>query len=293
MIRSTDELLRRVERLQIRCSSLIDGRLIGEYESTFKGEGLEFEETRPYQPGDEVRAIDWRVTARFSKPFVKLFRQQRQLTVHLLVDGSRSMHAPAYGRTPADVATEVAGILASVASADHDRVGLTLFTDSIEHTVEPQNGPSHVTRLMRDLICWRPAGIRMRLDLPLERLHRVQRSRCVVVLISDFLSVNDASSMRVISRLHDLIPVIVRHPSDEQLPRCGMLQARDPETGRMRWIDTMNAGQRREFDQAARAQRLHLDQMFAGMRCLPLWIRCDQDVVAALHHYFDRRGRLR
>ncbi|KAA5542255.1 DUF58 domain-containing protein [Roseiconus nitratireducens] len=297
MIRSTRELRRRVDRIHFQCLKRIDGNLIGSYDSTFKGQGIEFEETRPYLPGDDVRWIDWRVTARFSRPYVKLFRQQRQLTIHLLVDGSGSLGVPGRGRTPAQAAIEIAGTMAMLAASEQDRVGLTLFTDRIEHFVAPASDPTHAARVLRDLVCWKPAGIRSQLRPALEPLLRGSRSRSLIVLLSDFVgdvvSPENEKLLRATASQHELIPVVIRHPSETRLPRCGLLRVRDPETGIKRWIDTRSSRQRKRLQQAARVEQQHLDRMFSQLRCLPLRHECDQDVAVSLRGYFHRRGQLR
>jgi len=313
---SSRNLLRRVNRMQLRCASLIDGHLVGGYDSIFKGEGIEFDETRPYQPGDDVRAIDWRVTARFSRPFVKRFRQQRQLTVHVLVDGSASMrmpgtesvHAaesvraaelvpgaePIHGdfRTPLDVAREICGVLIMIAARQQDQTGLTLFTDRLEHMVEPLSGDNHAARLIGDLVRWKPQGRRTDLSPPVDRLQRLARHRSLVVIASDFLSLQDSRQLRALTGLHEVVPVWVSHSTNAAISPCGLLRVQDPETRQVRWLDTNSRRQRASFHAAAAAHRQRVEKIFSGLGVLPLRVDCQDEVVPCLHRYFDRRGQL-
>jgi uncharacterized protein (DUF58 family) len=285
------ELLRRVHRLQIRCASLVDQGLAGAYDSTFKGRGLEFEETRPYANGDDVRAIDWRVTARTGRPHVKRFREERQLTIQLVVDASRSLDGPGPPRTARHAVREMAGIFAVLAARENDRVGLTLFTDRVEHHLAPEGGMAHVFRVLRD-VCGHPCqGTGTDLTPPLERLVRTERKRCVAILLSDFLCSGFDRALRIASRFHEIIPVVIREPADEWLPSVGLLRATDPESGQPVVIDTSSRRQREAFRAAAERQRQSLERRFARLRIPPLRLSPRDDVVAELQRYFDARRR--
>jgi len=296
--------LRRVHQWQLRCASRIDGHMIGGYDSIFKGEGIEFEETRPYQPGDDVRAIDWRVTARFDRPFVKQFRQQRQLTVQVLVDGSASMRLPigetlssqdsprGSVRSPLDIAREVSGLLILIAAGQQDQVGLTLFTDRLEHAVAPQSGDNHAFRLIGDLVRWNPCGQGTDLSLPVRRVRQVAKQRSLILLASDFLSLSDNRPLRALTRAHEVMPIWIHHATNEGVPKCGLLRVIDPESRRTVWLDTNSRRQRARFDAAAAEHRRHVHEMFAGLGVLPLEIGCRDDVVTRLHRYLDQRRQL-
>lgn len=285
----SSDLVQRVDRLRIHCRALVDQQLAGSYGSTFKGQGIEFEETRPYQPGDDVRAIDWRVTARSGRPFVKLFREERQSTVYLIIDGSGSLAAPPIGPTPWDRVSEVAGVLSIAASADNDRVGAMLFTDKIEHVVPPASGAEQAMRIVRDIVAWQPIGKLTDVRLPLERLCRTERRRCVAIILSDFLCGGYERALRVAAAMHDVIPIVVRHPLQQALPRCGLLPARDPETGRLTWIDTLSRRQRNEYRAAAEASERRRNENFARLRIPALRLNTNDDVSAKLLQFFDRR----
>lgn len=283
------DLLQRVNRLRIHCSTLVDQQLAGSAASAFKGQGIEFEETRPYQPGDDVRAIDWRVTAKSHRPFVKLFREERQSTIYLLVDGSGSLAAPPIGPTPWQRIVEVAGVLALLASADANRVGLMLFTDHVEHVVPPASGTERAMRLLRDLIAWNPAGRPTNLTVPLARLCRVERRRCVAIVLSDFLHDGYERALRAAAAMHDVVPIVCHHPLQQALPRCGLLPVRDPETGQMMWIDTFSRRQREQYRQAAEAIGKRRDELFARLRIPALQLSTEDDIAIQLHRFFDRR----
>lgn len=289
----SSDLLRRVNRLRIHCHALVDQHLTGSYGSTFKGQGIEFEETRPYQPGDDVRAIDWRVTARSGRPFVKLFREERQSTVYLIVDGSGSLAAPPIGPTPWDRVAEIAGVLAIVASADNSRVGMMLFTDKVEHAVPPASGAEQAMRILRDVVAWHPTGKLTNLRLPLERLCRTERRRCVAIILSDFLCEGYERALRVAAAMHDVIPIVCHHPLQRALPKCGLLPVRDPETGRMTWLDTFSRRQRDEYRTTTEAIEKRRDEYFARLRVPALHLSTNDDIAVKLHRFFDRRREQR
>ncbi|WP_164103397.1 DUF58 domain-containing protein [Candidatus Laterigemmans baculatus] len=287
------DLLQRVHRLRIHCGALVDQQLAGSYASPFKGQGIEFEETRPYQAGDDVRAIDWRVTARSGRPFVKLFREERQSTVYLIIDGSGSVTAPPFGATPWDRICEVAGVLALVASADENRVGLLLFTDRVELAIPPAGGTEHAMRILRDVVAWEPASQPTDLRPPLERLLRTERRRCTAVVLSDFLAAGYERALRIAAASHELIPIVCHHPLQREVPRVGLLPTRDPESGRMLWLDTFSRRQREEYRRAAAAMERRRDELFARLRLPVLHLSSHEDVAVALRRFFDRRGEPR
>lgn len=286
---ASSDLLQRVHRLRIHCGALVDQHLAGSHGSPFKGQGIEFEETRPYQAGDDVHAIDWRVTARSGRPFVKLFREERQATIYLIIDGSGSVAAPPFGPSPWDRICELAGVLAIVASADENRVGMLLFSDRVVHAVPPAGGTEHAVRILRDAVAWQPAGGETNLRLPLERLVRTERRRCTAIILSDFLAAGYERALRIAAASHDLIPIVCQHPMQNQLPACGLLPARDPETGRTAWIDTFSRRQRDAYHRAAQAFEARRDELFARLRLSALYLSSHDDVAVALRRFFDRR----
>jgi uncharacterized protein (DUF58 family) len=314
-------LFRHVRALEIRCTALINQQLAGNYDSALKGAGIEFEETRPYQTGDDARTIDWRVTARTGEPFVRRFRQERALAVHLLVDVSGSMVGPRPERSVRDVAVEVAALFALLAAHAGDHVGLTLFSDRIEKEVPPAGGVQHALRILRDLLgadtfsaaaadnsvtltnqqsnqssqkrCLSPYQPTTCLAGALARVCHTQRRRGVIVLLSDFLSDGFERPLQVASRRHQLMPIILSEPADRQLPRWGLLSTRDSETGRRIWIDAFSRRQRRDYEAAAQRRAAGLDLLLAQLHVPRLKLTPQSDVVRELRHYLHSWSRPR
>lgn len=279
-------LLHRVHRLKIRCSAMISQHLAGTYDSALKGEGIEFEETRPYIPGDDLRTIDWRVTARLGAPFVKRYRQERQLKLHLLVDRSGSMQGT--GRSPYDVAVEVAALLALLAVSEGDRVGLSLFSDRVERTLPPASGMSHAMRILRELLASTPRGDRTHFKPALERLCRVERRRCVIVLLSDFLGDELEKPLRTAAAQHQILPMILVDEADRTLPPRGLIRMRDRETSRDMWIDANSQKQRQRYFESATK---HIEKNVAlarSLRLRPLVLSTHADISVELQRYFER-----
>lgn len=235
------EIIRQVRRLHLKARRAVEDLLGGEYHSVFRGAGLAFEEVRAYQPGDDVRGIDWNVTARMGQPFIKRHIEERERTVVLAVDASASL---AYGtgqHSKREVAAELAAILAFSATSNNDRVGLVQFSDRIEHYLPPGKGSRHVLRLIRDVLFFEPAHKGTSLRQGLDHLNRVLRRKAIVFLFSDFLDLDYEKSFRRAARRHDLIAVRVRDPREEALPDVGLVELEDVETGRHLLIDTSNA----------------------------------------------------
>lgn len=222
----------KIRRIQIRTSRKVDELLAGTWNSAFKGRGIEFEEVRPYQAGDDVRTIDWNVTARSDQPYVKLFREERELAVMLLVDLSGSQSFGTNEQTKRDLVAELGATLAMSAIKNNDRVGLTLFTDEIEKCIPPKKGSRHVLRLIRELLFCEPVGNRTNLRRALEHLNRTSRRRTVVFLISDFQDSGFEATMKVACRKHDIIPVVISDPREGEMPNVGLVRLQDEETGK-------------------------------------------------------------
>jgi uncharacterized protein (DUF58 family) len=242
-------VLKQVRRIQIVTSHIVDNALGGDYESVFKGQGIEFEEVREYQPGDDVRSIDWNVTARMGHPFIKKFTEERELTVFVLADESGSQRFGSVDRLKREVAAELTAVLAFSAIRNKDRVGALLFTDRIETFVPPRKGPRHVLRLVREVLASRPEGRGTDLALALDTLNRVQRRRAVVFVLSDFLApfAGYRRSLRIAARAHDVIAVVLRDPREIDLPAVGFLDLTDAETGERVVVDTADPALRAEF----------------------------------------------
>lgn len=282
-----------VRRLRIRASRLVTDTFAGEYRSAFRGRGIEFEEVREYQPGDDVRAIDWNVTARHGRPFVKQFVEEREMTVMILLDGSSSLDAVSPHRTKSELAAEICALLAFAAVRSNDRVGLIMFTDRIERHVPPAKGSRQAQRLLAGL---RQSPARRGTDLAgaLAYLARIQRRPCVVIIISDFIAADFRLPLIAAARRHDVVVVSVTAPIDADLPDVGLLDVVDPETGERRLIDTGNATVRAAFHEQASATQAARCRLFAEAGVEHLDIGVDASPVQALTRFFlDRSWRRR
>jgi uncharacterized protein (DUF58 family) len=249
------EVLRQIRRLQLKARRAVEDLLGGEYHSVFKGSGIAFEEVRPYQPGDDIRAIDWNVTARMGAPFVKRYIEERERTVVLAVDASASQLFGTRARQKREVAAELAAVLAFSAVANNDRVGLAQFTDRVEHFLPPRKGARHVLRLIRDVLFWQPRRPGTSLREALDFLGRVLRRRAVVFLFSDFLDRDWERSFKRFGRRHDLIAVRVSDPNEEELPAVGLLELEDAESDRRVLVDTGDRSVRDAYRAGAAARR--------------------------------------
>jgi len=234
----SQELFQKIKTIQIRTQRIVNEVFAGEYESAFKGRGMEFEEVREYQPGDDIRHIDWNVTARMSAPYVKVHKEERELTVMLVVDVSSSGAFGSGTKLKNEVAAEVAALLAYTAIRSNDRVGLIIFSDRIEHYIPPKKGRAHVWRVIRDILSFRPQRRSTDLQGALEYLTKVIRRRAVVFVISDFLDEDFADRLRVVAKRHDITAISVGDRREASLPRIGILELEDAETGETILIDT-------------------------------------------------------
>lgn len=241
------DVLRQVRRLHLRARRVVQTLLGGEYHSAFKGAGLSFEEVREYQPGDDVRTIDWNVTARMGQPFIKRFIEERELTLILAVDVSASQRFGTRQLAKRAVAAELAALLALCAVSNNDRVGLVAFTDGVERFVAPNKGPRHVLRLLRDILAFEPDRPSTNLEVALDYLNKVQRRRAIVFLVSDFLSTGYEAAFRRTARKHDLIAVRTGDPREADWPAVGLVRLEDAETGQQVLVDTSSRAVRQGF----------------------------------------------
>ncbi len=232
------ELLKQVRQIEIRTKGLVNQVFSGEYHSVFKGRGMEFAEVREYQFGDDIRNIDWNVTARFGHPFIKVFEEERELTVMLLVDMSGSQVFGSGEKTKQQIAAEISAILAFSALKNNDKVGLLLFTDTIEKYVSPRKGRSHVLRIIRELLSFEPRGNKTDIKSALEYFNHAVKKRCIVFLISDFIDDNYERILKIVGKKHDLVGVVLNDPRESVLPKAGLIKFRDAETGKIRYIDS-------------------------------------------------------
>jgi uncharacterized protein (DUF58 family) len=283
------EIIKKVRRIEIHTSHIVDELLSGSWNSAFKGRGIEFEEVRPYQFGDDVRAIDWNVTARTGRPFVKLFREERELSVMLLVDQSASQSLGTHWQTKRELVTELSAALAFSAIKGNDKVGLTLFTDGIEKFVPPRKGTRHVLRIIRELLFCEPMGQGTSLRKVLDHLNRTASRRTVVFLISDFQDTGYERALKIASSKHDIIPLVIADQREFTMPNVGLIRLRDSETGRMVVLDTFSRANRRAYEKFARRQAEEREELFRSMRIEPIHIYTGEDFVEPLRRFFHKR----
>jgi uncharacterized protein (DUF58 family) len=294
-------VLRQVRLIELRTRGWVNSLFGGEYHSVFKGQGMEFAEVREYQHGDDVRAIDWNVTARMGHPYVKKYVEERELTVLLLVDLSGSEQFGTRGRLKAELAAELAAVLALSAIRNNDRVGLLIFTDHVEHVVPPKKGRRHVLRLIRDLLAFRPVGRGTDIAAALDYAGRVLRHRAIFFVLSDFQlgdpgapgsAFQDFSRvLKLVSNRHDVVAIRMIDAAEESLPDAGLLLVTDPETGHEVAIDTGQARLRRAYGERSGAEGRALEALFRRLAVDEIEVRTDGSYVAPLMAFFRARER--
>ena len=286
----TAELLRRVRRIEIKTRALTDNIFAGEYHSAFKGHGMSFSEVREYQPGDDVRDIDWNVTARMNRPYIKVFEEERELTLMLLVDLSASQDFGTRGRTQRELAAEVAATLAFSAMQNNDKVGVVFFTDRVEKFIPPQKGRRHILYIIRELLDFKPEGRRTDVAAAMEYLMRVMTKRCIAFVLSDFLDTADFSRpLSVAARKHDLVALRLYDRFSENMPDVGLLRVRDPETGHTCFVDTSSRFVRQHQRRWAENRGRLLAQLFRRNGVDYADIPTDGDYVRKLINLFAGR----
>ena len=285
------EVLRQVRRLQLRARRAVEDLLGGEYRSVFKGTGIAFEEVREYQPGDDIRTIDWNVTARMGHPFIKRFVEERELTVLLMLDCSGSSQFGTFLQQKREVAAELAAVLAFSAISNNDRVGLIAFTDRVERFVPPRKGTRHVLRLIRDVLFFQPQRRGTCIRAALDYANRILHRRAVIFLMSDFLDSGYERSVKLTGRRHDLIAVPLSDPREQELPAVGLLQLEDAETGRPFLLDTSSREVRTEFARRARARREQFRRLAKSARVDLIEVSTDGGHLDALIRFFRLRER--
>jgi uncharacterized protein (DUF58 family) len=280
---------RQLRRLQLRARRAVANLLGGEYHSVFKGTGLAFADVRAYQPGDDVRAIDWNVTARMGQPFLKRFVEERELTVLFAVDASGSLAAGTRRQPKREVVAELAALLAFAALHNNDRVGLLHCTDRVEIVVPPRKGARHAQRLLRDILFYQPTHRCTGLRVALDALNRIHRKRAVVFLFSDFLDTGFEKALRLAGRRHDLVAVWVRDPLEDELPNVGLLELSDAETGEQVLVDTGSTAVRSSYVTHRRGRQDDLRRLFRGAGVDTIEVSTAGGHLDALVAFFRRR----
>jgi len=285
------EVIRKIRRIEIRTKRLVNDVFSGEYHSIFKGRGMEFMEVREYQPGDDIRIIDWNVTARYGYPFVKKFKEERELTVIFLVDASSSGQFGTRDRLKEEIAAELCSVLAYSATKNNDKVGMVIFTDKIEKYIPPKKGRYHVLRLIREVLYFKPESKGTDINLALEFLGRVIKRKAIVFLVSDFLSGDFDKLLRIANRRHDVIAIRISDPRELELPDVGFLELEDAETGEQILIDTSDPVVRKSFSDSAYRDRSILDRTFRSMDLDNMQILTDKPYIEPLMGFFRLRAK--
>jgi len=292
---TSEELLQKVRKIEIKTRGLSKNIFAGEYHSQFKGRGMTFSEVREYQHGDDVRSIDWNVTAKLNKPYVKVFEEERELTVMLLVDVSGSRNFGTISQTKRDMMAEIAAVLAFSTIENNDKVGCIFFSDQIEKFIPAKKGKSHVLRIIRELIDFEPQSTGTNINAALQYFSNAQKRRCTAFLISDFMdeafidSINlkfGACPITIAASRHDLSAIQIYDHRDTELPNIGLLKLKDAETGERMWIDTAESSVRDAYAEQWQLNQQHLEQLFTKTGVNHISVRTDEDYVKALMKLF-------
>ncbi|MHB8338886.1 MAG: DUF58 domain-containing protein [Ignavibacteriaceae bacterium] len=287
----TKEILKQVRQIEIRTKGLVNQVFSGEYHSVFKGRGMEFSEVREYQFGDDIRNIDWNVTARFGHPFIKVFEEERELTVILMVDLSGSLNFGSADKTKQEVAAELSAILAFSALKNNDKVGLILFTDKIEKFVPPRKGNKHVLRIIREVLSFEPEGKSTNLKGALEYMNNAIKKRSIVFLLSDFMDSGFEKILRVVGKRHDLIGIVINDKREEDIPKVGVIRFTDAETGHERWIDTSNPVNQFLLKEIREKKSAQQKTLFLTSRVDSIKIQTGQNYIKPLVQFFRLREK--
>lgn len=301
------EILKKIRQIELRTRRLVNESLAGHYHSVFKGQGMNFDEVREYQPGDEVRTIDWNVTARMNHPFVKKYVEERELTVILMVDLSGSGLFGSVSQSKRELAAEIASVLAFSAIRNNDKVGLLLFTEGVEKFIPPRKGRGHVLRVIREILVYQPEKVGTDLNEALQFMTRVTSHRAIVVVISDFLgsakggggmmasslATVSSTALRQANRKHDVVAVQIADRFESELPNLGILVLRDAETGELAEINTGDQRRRKSFSERRIKAMADLKRVFTSARIDAIELRTDQPYEAALARFFETREKRR
>jgi len=285
------EILKKIKNIHIRTKHLVNASMAGEYESVFRGRGMEFEEVREYQPGDEIRSIDWNVTARMGTPFVKKYKEERELTVMLVVDVSFSGRFGTVNCFKNELAAELAAILAYLAIRNNDKVGLLLFTDRVEKFLPPKKGRSYVWRVIKEVLSYAPENKGTNIGVALDFLNKVLDRKTICFLISDFLTSGYEKSLRLTNKKHDLIAVTISDPKEVELPEIGLMEIEDAETGKRILIDTADYSFRKGFDFVVKNEITHRSNFFRSMDLDSINIRTDSSYIFPIMKFFKMREK--
>ena len=287
----TSDILKRVRQIEIKTRGLSSNIFAGQYHSAFKGKGMSFSEVREYQYGDDVRDIDWNVTARYHKPYVKVFEEERELTVMLLIDVSNSLDFGTVKQMKKDMVTEIAATLAFSAIQNNDKIGVIFFSDRIEKFIPPKKGRKHILYIIRELLDFKPESKRTDIKMAVEYLTNVIKKRCVTFMLSDFIDDNDyRNALTIANRKHDIVAIQVYDRRLAELPDVGLMKVRDAETGHEQWIDTSSTKLRNAHHAWWKERQVRLAETFTKSNVDSVSVRTDQDYVKSLLNLFAKRS---
>lgn len=284
------ELIRKIRKIEIHTRRLVNESFAGQYLASFKGRGIEFDEVREYQPGDDIRTIDWNVTARMGHPYVKIHVEERELTVILLVDASASGSFGTVNQMKGELAVELCAVLAFSAIRNNDKIGLMTFTDDVEKYIPPKKGRNHILRVIRELLYFKPERTGTNIQAALDYLNKVMKRKAVVFLVSDFIAGNYEQALRVTRRKHDVIPITITDPREVELPSVGLLELEDAETGERIMIDTFDSEVRKVYSALAYQGQKARERLFRSMKLDAIDIRTDRPYMQTLISFFRKRA---
>jgi uncharacterized protein (DUF58 family) len=285
----TADIIKKVRKIEIKTRGLSNQVFSGHYHSAFKGKGMAFSEVREYQYGDDIRSIDWNVTARFNHPFVKIFEEERELTVVLLIDVSGSNEFGTRQQLKEEIMTEIAAVLAFSAIQNNDKVGVIFFSDKVEKFIPPKKGTSHILRIIRELIDFRPESQGTKISEGLRYLTNAIKKRCIAFVISDFIDRDFEPALRIASRKHDIVALRVYDERETDMPNIGLVKVFNKETGRSQWVDTSDAATRNNYAEWWNRHEIQLSGLFKRLGVDNTAIRTDQDYVKPLMNVFKMR----
>jgi uncharacterized protein (DUF58 family) len=285
----TSDLLKKVRKIEIKSRGLSNHIFSGQYHSVFKGRGMAFSEVREYQYGDDIRNIDWNVTARFNHPYIKIFDEERELTVMLLIDVSGSNHFGTVNILKEEMITEIAAVLAFSAIQNNDKVGVIFFSKNVEKFIPPKKGLSHILRIIRELIDFKPENKETNVSEALRYFTNVIKKRCTAFIISDFLNTGFEDAIKIANKKHDLIAVTIYDPRETEIPDVGLMRIKNAETGQQRWVDTSNSKVRLKYKVWYEKHYKYVSDIFKKSGLDVVRIRTDQDYVKPLVNLFRKR----
>lgn len=287
---SASDLLKKVRKIELKTKGLSNNIFAGEYHTAFKGKGMAFSEVREYQPGDDVRTIDWNVTARFNNPFIKVFEEEREMTVILMIDVSGSKNFGTQEQLKQELVTELSAVLAFSAIQNNDKIGVILFSDIIEKYIPPKKGKSHILRIIRELIAYEPKSTGTDIGEALRYFNNVIKKRSVCFLISDFFDTEYNAPIKIAAKKHDLIAVRVNDLRESQIPNIGLLQVKDTESGELKWIDTSDKKIRNEYYNYSTFHMNSTNQLLKSCGVDTINLNTGLDYVKPLINFFKKRG---